>query len=314
MGIDDLLGFADDHLVISVSKTMLREAVTLVKKWCEETNISLNPDKSGILEIPPPRKKCTMIVGSRFEDIPIVDEYKYLGFVIDSRLSGENHMNKLFEWKDEAGKKYPGKLQFIKKNLSSLIKNISLDYRVNLWQILVRPLFIPIALFIDFMCQSSRTLLERKLKKSLKWFLGFMKTVPDDVLFYLVDLDFDSWAKIEVERARLKWKARLEGQRPVGVPKYILKTRVKWLPKEIAQYINLQCKVCQDCGTLLKAEHFRAHGVAVPDVKDLLVELEDTARNVGMGKDKEVCRQKALTMSTELVSMYLKRMISFINK
>jgi len=223
-------------------------------------------------------------------------------------------MNKLFGWKDEAGKKYSGKLQFIKNNLSPLIKNIFLDYRVSLWQVLVRPLFIPIALFSDFMCQSSRTLLERKLKKSLKWFLGFMKTVPDDVLFYLVDLDFDSWAKIEMERARLKWKARLEGQRHVGVPKYILKTRVKWLPKEIAQYINLQCKVCQECGTLLKAEHFRAHGVAVPDVKDLLVELENTVRNVGMDKNKEVWRQKALTISTELVSMYLKRIISFINK
>ena len=73
-----------------------------------------------------------MEVGSRMDNILIVDEYKYLGLILDNRLTGIKHLNMLFDWKDDGGIKHKGKLEFIKNNLSPLIKNISLDYRVNL--------------------------------------------------------------------------------------------------------------------------------------------------------------------------------------
>lgn len=58
-----------------------------------------------------------------------------------------------------------------------------------------------------------------------------------------------------------------------------LKARVKWLPKGIAQYINLQCKVCKIVVRYLKPS-FRVRGVGVPDVNYFLVKLEDLNKNV----------------------------------
>ena len=135
------------------------------------------------------RGQPTMEIGAKFEGIPIVDEYRYLGMVIDGKLSGEKHIGKLFGWKRDDGKKCKGNIEFIKCNLGPLIRNISLDYRANLWQTLIRPLFTPLALLGNFICESSKRDFERKLKKSLKWFLGLCKTVPDDILF-------SQWASI----------------------------------------------------------------------------------------------------------------------
>ncbi len=80
--INDLLAFADDHLIMNLTKGDLRRAIKLVKEWSHHNNFSLNPDKSGILEIPPRNGALTMEIGSRFEGIPIVSEYRYLGLLL----------------------------------------------------------------------------------------------------------------------------------------------------------------------------------------------------------------------------------------
>jgi len=165
--IDDLLGFADDHLVISITKGMLRKAIKMVQEWCREANIKLNPDKSGVMEVTPKGVSPSLELGSKFEGIPVVQEYKYLGITLDDKMNGRRHIEKLFGYVDEYGKKHEGKIDFLKRNLSPLIRNISVDYRVNLWQILVRPLFIPLALLSNFLCKTSSDLIEGRLRKSL---------------------------------------------------------------------------------------------------------------------------------------------------
>ena len=79
--VDDLLAFADDHLVLSITKSNLRQVIKITKDWCGEANIQLNPDKSGIMEVSPKGVQTTMKVGDKFEGIPVVDEYKYLGLI-----------------------------------------------------------------------------------------------------------------------------------------------------------------------------------------------------------------------------------------
>jgi len=171
--------------------------------------------------------------------------------------------------------RHPGKIQFIKNNLSPLIRNISFDYRINLWMILIRPLFTPIALFSQFLCNSSRTTLERKLKKSLKWFLGIGKTTPDDLLFSLVDIDFQEWARIENVRAEMKWESRLSKREVSNLPKYQLKVNFKWLSKEFATYINAQNSLCRKCDVkrILRSSHLLEHGVPVPEPLTLVKKI-----------------------------------------
>ena len=47
-------------------------------------NIKLNSEKSGILEIVPKGLNQSFVVGSKFEGVPVVSEYKYLGLVLDN--------------------------------------------------------------------------------------------------------------------------------------------------------------------------------------------------------------------------------------
>ena len=98
------MGFADDRLIINSTKKQLRSAIALVTQWCNESNIKINPEKSGILEITPKRMQHTLSIGEKFENIPVVAEYKYLGLIIDNKMSGQQHLDKLFGWKDKKGR------------------------------------------------------------------------------------------------------------------------------------------------------------------------------------------------------------------
>ena len=230
---------------------------------------------------------------------------------MDNQLSGRKHLDKLFGWKDEDGKKHKGKLEFIKNNLTPLIRNISLDYRANLWQVLVRPLFIPIALLSNYVCNSVKNMFMIKLKKSLKWFLGLAKTVPDHVVFSLVDVNFDEWARVEEARAKSRWVARVERREVGSLEKYSLKFAVRLMPKEVALFINLQCVLCKVCGYRLSSSHYRLHGIQVPDTSELCNELRRLIANIersGLKCD----RRTLLIVIGSRVREYTNRMCSFL--
>jgi len=50
---EDILAFADDHLLTCDSVEEIARAMLIVKLWCEGVNFILNPNKSGILEFIP---------------------------------------------------------------------------------------------------------------------------------------------------------------------------------------------------------------------------------------------------------------------
>jgi hypothetical protein len=49
---DRIFGYADDHAIILSTIDELRRAIEITNSWCHRYNITLNPKKSGILEIP----------------------------------------------------------------------------------------------------------------------------------------------------------------------------------------------------------------------------------------------------------------------
>jgi len=162
-------------------------------------------------------------------------------------------------------------------------------------------------------CNSSKEELGRRLKKTIKWFMGLTKTVSDDVLFYLVDVDFSEWGRVEEARARKRWEARVE-RNPVGfLEKFKIKCKVRYLPKEVAHFINLQCAVCKRCGTRLSADHYRVHGVGVPSVQDLCLELQQNL-NLIEGSGVKCQRDTILKVLGWKVQTYLDEMISFLQK
>jgi len=72
----DVLGYADDLLVICTSLSQLRRVITAIKPWCLENNLLLNPKKSGIVEFVPRlgMNKYYLSTGTTFEGIPAVEE------------------------------------------------------------------------------------------------------------------------------------------------------------------------------------------------------------------------------------------------
>ena len=47
--LEDVLAYADDHLIISDSIEEIKKAIQSVNEWCTKSKIMLNPKKSGTL-------------------------------------------------------------------------------------------------------------------------------------------------------------------------------------------------------------------------------------------------------------------------
>ena len=82
-GIDeeDMLGYADDLLILTTSLSQLKRVIQIIRDWCQGNNLKINAQKSGIVEFMP--RSCSytqsLQIGSFFEEFPVVEKYKYLG-------------------------------------------------------------------------------------------------------------------------------------------------------------------------------------------------------------------------------------------
>jgi len=143
--------------------------------------------------------------------------------------------------------------------------------------------------------------------------MGLTKTVSNDVLFYLADVDFSEWERVEEARARKRWEARIE-RNPIGsLEKFKMKCKVRYLPKEVSHFISLQCALCKLCGTRLSADHYRVHGVGVPSAQDLCLELQQNL-NLIEGSGVKCQRDTIVKVLGWKAQTYLDEMISFLQK
>ena len=161
------------------------------------------------------------------------------------------------------------------------------------------------------MCETTKSNYERKIKKSLKWFLGLCKTTPDTMLFSLVNVNVRDRGNFEENRARSKWCKRMQVENIIEPIEYSIQCNVRLLPKEVAQFINLQCSLCERCNTIFDTVHFREHGVWVPDVKELLEELNEKISEEKGPFEEEGFRNAILKKLSLCVSKHVDRMIGF---
>jgi len=106
--------------------------IRIIKQWSNENNLKLNEKKSGVLEFLPRlgRQSSILVVNSLFEGIPVVERYKYLGLWVNAKLTMDMQLDYIRD-----------KAQYQVYKLWPLLKNVSLDYRINLWTVLIRPMF-----------------------------------------------------------------------------------------------------------------------------------------------------------------------------
>lgn len=99
-----VVAYADDFAITitsnsklqSVLPDKLREAMKIVEKWCQETKLDVNPDKTYFMRHT--RKGRNLKLNNiklNGKNIAEVQELKYLGVTIDSKLAWTNHINKI---------------------------------------------------------------------------------------------------------------------------------------------------------------------------------------------------------------------------
>ena len=80
--------YADDAVIFAENEELMRRGLDVLAEWCTEWSVKVNVEKCGVMHM---RKKGVkrsdggFLVGG--EVIKVVEEYKYLGCVVDEHLS-----------------------------------------------------------------------------------------------------------------------------------------------------------------------------------------------------------------------------------
>ena len=93
--------FADDTCIVvsNSSKSLLEQTCNSemqhLKKWCDANELQINPNKSVIICIPPKLHESFVHLKVNYNDLQLtcVNSSKYLGVMVDNKLSFQSHIN-----------------------------------------------------------------------------------------------------------------------------------------------------------------------------------------------------------------------------
>ena len=92
INLEDLLGYADDTLVICDTLEEVSRVIKTIRDWSQEHNMKLNEKKSGLVEFVG-RMMKTKLKADFFEGFPVCKEYRYLGLRLTNKLSMNSQLN-----------------------------------------------------------------------------------------------------------------------------------------------------------------------------------------------------------------------------
>ena len=167
------------------------------------------------------------------------------------------------------------KVNFLSHKLWPLLRCVSLGYRINLWNVFVRPMFDMLVSLYVMEGESNRERVTRLLRKSFKSFTLLGKNVDNKTVEGLMSLDFNERA-IGLQRvARAKWEARKsrtfgcvleEERKSCSESEGSGKSPRVLYPKEIQVFFNLKTALCPKCGVPCSSRHLLdVHRIYVPD-------------------------------------------------
>ena len=287
-----MLGYADDLCVLCSTPMELRRVIKKIKEWSLENNLLLNEKKSGIMEITPRMgvQKCFLKQGELFEGIPVVSDYKYLGLIVDQKLCLDKQLTHIKE-----------KADFLVIKLWPVLKTISLDDRINLWTILVRPLFeMMIFPYNKERSPTNKEKVHALIRRTFKKFCLLAKSIDDVVVNRLMDFDFEERVNYVVKKAESKWFMRKSKQAPdVSSLKVTKKDKCRaYYPNGLQVLMNLKAALCPYCNIRCSSNHLRDHhGIEVPQNSELLDLTENESK---LRRSKNMGRKLILKEVSEL--------------
>ena len=216
----------------------------VINKWCDDNNLSINKKKSAILEFCGRRsKKSVLNTDETLNGFPIVESYKYLGTWLNKKLTLADQIKQILN-----------KTYFIRNRLSPALYNASLDFRKNLWQIFVLPMYEFALPIYSAECTTSwREKLNKLLRASFRSYVGLKKTVKLDMLTKLMGYSLEERSTQLKHISEQKWQCRRRGRLYAATSDYLQKTWkkttniCKGLPRAMIKYVNMQTSLCPIC-------------------------------------------------------------------
>ena len=79
------LAFADDLVAVAKGLDELDLAIQITENWCKVNQLEINKTKSAIMGLRKDRR-TPLPIEDEYLDYPVVNEYNYLGVILDDRL------------------------------------------------------------------------------------------------------------------------------------------------------------------------------------------------------------------------------------
>ena len=131
-GIDvlDIFAYADDVLFICDTWEQLDKCVETLESWAKDNNLKINHSKSEIVMFQSRMGRPINLNRKIHKNNPLLNEYKYLGCILDRKLTLKPQMSHI-----------RSRAESLTRKLYPVLCNASLGYRQNLWQAFILPLF-----------------------------------------------------------------------------------------------------------------------------------------------------------------------------
>jgi len=316
--MDNIMAYADDILVICTGLPTLKNIIRLIEKWTKENGMVLNKKKSAIVEFLPRMAKSEFLSAKTILDVPIEKKYKYLGLWLNQKLNLDDqtvHIKK--------------KCDFIKTKLGPVLQLCSLEYRRNLWEIFIKPLFeFTLTLYGTETSVSRKESVQRLLKYTFKSFTKISRTTSDRIIRELsgYDLDERSSSNDHVQESKWSDRSRNRGVNPeehiyedellISEPEQLDREDIRKvnlcrsIPANGVELINLLTKMCPACNNslVMNAQHLsRHHDVEIPEPLDLFRKIQ---RELAESEEVRVAR---LWRSHQIIQPYVSKIYQFLS-
>ena len=254
-------------------------------------------------------------------DYPIVNQYKYLGTWLNQKLTVCTQLEHITK-----------KADFIRHRLSPTPYNASLDFRRNLWQVFVLPLYEFISPVYHYEeAQSAREKVQLSLRRSFKDFTGLRKTVKTELINDLMAYNIQHRSRLLCYLSEQKWRYRERGEyynpkydrnleRPKPQPNI-----AKNQPKLMIKYINMQTALCPICSHSAKAAAFKTrcspyhlekvHNIRIDPISNIarkVMQLTKTQQHNRKMKNR-VTRRQILKYAESLIEPNINCLKAFLN-
>ena len=239
--MEDIFAYADDILILCDNLETLKKCIETIEDWSELNNLKINRSKSAVIEFIHRRcKKFQLTVNETFMEYPIVSQYKYLGTWLNQKLTLDTQVEYVMK-----------SAEAIRRKLSPVIYHTSLDFRKNLWQVFIQPLFeftLPLYYFEEASTRKQK--LQVCLRNSFKSFTTLKRTVKSELIDELMGYNVEERSKEIHVVSTLKWVCRRNGniyEKESSQTKKEKTNLCKNQPKVMIKYINMQTASCSRC-------------------------------------------------------------------